>query len=576
MDSLAGRVTRLRERAQQDRLRQVGEQLSPGVCFPVPRSQSVGSNCITDLSTEFVIEAVLSEVLTMAMSMSEASQPQTKLRLCHQCHTPLNADEHSGMPSGLGKCSLEHWHGCKGDIEGGKGKHGKDWAGCPTTQNSETEDETEEEGDLDNTLDEGLKVAAKLPPTVEQAAAILEEGLNGDFQLQQSLSQQLHSNRKDTEDFDDSSSSEDEELHLQQLEFEKLQKLVELQALANKDLEKVRKKEAKKLRDAQEKETLAQKMKLLKEKQASLLLESQASSSSSAPKSTRTKGKILKDKVAEYEAKKARKAAAKLAEQQKKIGDDLQMSGIRSLPDVRLEVEEYMTRLKAAAPTLASDPTATGYTSNTFQPEGVLVRGHSVDKSQALSTPKQKYVYVAELGQAIPIVDSVNDIPTARKTKARPTPVTTADESECSSDDDCPFEPEPGMRLAWKKHNDGRKYFKVVPAHDESPEMVISYQLDRSSGNYERVLVDPHGKETSKAIKSGRSTTKVSGNAKASPSPVFKDFRVSSSRAARVPVRKQELQASFVTGDTDKQGKETRLPSLGSMLGIVLLAGQAR
>ena len=43
---------------------------------------------------------------------------------------------------------------------------------------------------------------------------------------------------------------------------------------------------------------------------------------------------------------------------------------------------------------------------------------------------------------------------------------------------------------------------------------------------------------------------------------MYKDFRAGSSKAARVPIRKQERQASFVSGEADKQGKEPRLPSL--------------
>ena len=65
-----------------------------------------------------------------------------------------------------------------------------------------------------------------------------------------------------------------------------------------------------------------------------MLVELQASAASSVPRSIGTEDKILKDKVAEYAAKKSRKAAAKLDEQQKDTTEGLRMTGIRSLPDV--------------------------------------------------------------------------------------------------------------------------------------------------------------------------------------------------------------------------------------------------
>ena len=35
-----------------------------------------------------------------------------KTRRCHQCHTPLDEQVHVGVKSGVGVCSLPHWHLC--------------------------------------------------------------------------------------------------------------------------------------------------------------------------------------------------------------------------------------------------------------------------------------------------------------------------------------------------------------------------------------------------------------------------------------------------------------------------------
>ena len=357
---MAQRVTKLRERAQEQRLIQVGGQLSSEVCCLIPRSLSVGGLPTSDLKLDFVIEAIIGDLITMVVG---GSQGET-LRLCHQCHTPLSDIAHSGIPSGVGRCNLEHWQGCKGGIKGGKGKNGKDWASCSPIEGSQPSDSESDQESLDSTLD-GHDKLEELPPTVEQAAAL----------LQNSLEKQFLPAKDAFGGIDDDLSSEDEDLLQQKQEFERLERLVQNQAAANKDRELIKKREVKKLKVSREKQILAEKMKLLREKQAALILESQALENSSLQESVRTKDKILKDKVAEYEARKARQTAAKASEIQKDMNDGLLMAGIRALPDVRKEVEDYMTRLKSATPTLSSDPTATGFTSTTFQPEGVLDRG---------------------------------------------------------------------------------------------------------------------------------------------------------------------------------------------------------
>jgi hypothetical protein len=245
---------------------------------------------------------------------------------------------------------------------------------------------------------------------------------------------------------------------------------------------------------AKEKEKLAREMQVLRDKQAAL------SAQSATVTDTGTNPKVLKDKVAEMEAKKARKTAEKLAKQQSKQDFGLTMGGIRSLPDVRKEVEEYITQLRAVVPPLSSDPTAGGFNPNTFQP-GTVHRNLELVAENRTPISKSRYVYVAELGQAIPMVDSLNDLPSAAAKRVEspakiPKTISLSDsDSECSEDEFCPFQPEPGMRFAWKRHSDGRKFFKTVPVQAKTPDMVVTYQLDMATGNYEQVMVPRQHKE---------------------------------------------------------------------------------
>ena len=92
--------------------------------------------------------------------------------------------------------------------------------------------------------------------------------------------------------------------------------------------------------------------------------------------------------MAEHEAKKNLKAAARKADQKLKEGNGVTMGGIRAIPDVRREVEGYITQLESIIPTLSSDPTAGDFTPTTFNPESVH-GGHDTDR-----TNPTKYVYV--------------------------------------------------------------------------------------------------------------------------------------------------------------------------------------
>ena len=188
---------------------------------------------------------------------------------------------------------------------------------------------------------------------------------------------------------------------------------------------------------------------------------------------------------------------------------------------------------------------------------------------------KHNFVYVAELGQIIPMVTRLSDLPTATGRSggaARPVPViddSSESDSECSADEDCPLEPEPGTRFAWKKHNDGHKFFKAVPAHDPVPEMTVAYQLDKTTGNYEQVFIPKQQKalRSSKTMSGGvKVASKLSSSdrraATVASHEVYKDHRAAPTRGGLGTVRREERQPSFVSSDHDKQGKETKLPAL--------------
>ena len=565
LKELSVRVTRLTRRAQEERLRQVREKVLLDLYIPGQnnKSRSIGDLRFPDPSPVIIAEQLLDEILITTIN-SMSNSKSDKVRVCHQCHAPLSDEVHIGVPSGVGRCPLEHWLGCKGDITSGMDKNSKVWSACPTMVSSDSETGSELELEVSPTE----KVPGKLPCSVEMAAAGLEKALGS------TVEDELQPSPLYRPDDVTTDSSEDDELISQREELKQLQREIDQQAVANKAAEKTARREERRRKLAQEKVELARQTKILREQQVSLSAQSSRVSAqlpnllgtaagTSVPTSTGTRAKDLKDKVAEHEAKKARKAASKLAQQQQNQGGGMTMGGIRALPDVRQEVEEYIMRLKAIVPTLASDPTAVGFTSSTFQPEGV----HSGSRAQTSENTKskKKYIYVAELGQVIPIVDSLNDLPAvaAGTTRtSRPIPDiqdSPESDSECSEDEDCQVEPESGMRFAWKRHSNGNKFFKPVPIHGHSSEMKVTYQLDETTGNYEKIMVPKQ------QLGMKKPSTKVNVKTVATTAtPQYKDHRVASSKGSRagVPIRKEERQSSFVSSDPDKQGKESRLPSL--------------
>ena len=301
--------------------------------------------------------------------------------------------------------------------------------GAVTETDSDSDSEVDEVSSEETVAPVDKLEGVHLPRTLDEAASLLgvrpqSAELSPLAQLQQK------------QGFDDSDSSEDEELEQHREEIKRLQQDYEAQVLASQVAAKAARSADWKHRREQEKCELAHQKQVLAERQASLL-----ASSGTAP-STEVR-KDLKEKVAEHKAKTARKAASKKSKQQP-IPGDITMGGIRALPGVRGEVDQYIRKLKSAAPTLASDPTAVGFMATpAFQPDKAYVRGTSDSNSP---TNKHNLVYVAELGQVIPMVSKLSDLPgnTDKSVGAsRPVPVIddpSDSESECSADENCHLE----------------------------------------------------------------------------------------------------------------------------------------
>ena len=536
VNSLSGQVSQLASKAHNARVQQVGESVHLQVLGHKLRSQSFGD--LPYCAKIACVEELLDEILTMVVvekSPQDSSQvkERAKIRVCHQCHAPVDQPVHVGVACGVGRCSLPHWQGCDGDIAGGKDGKGKIWAACLESVTTE-ESGSESENEKDKIESTNLQ---KLPTSIEEAAAKLGADIVN----------------LDTSD----SSSDDEDLRTKKEELDRLKREVDQQSMLA--VARAARAEEKEKKRSRKKAELDRQMKMLRDKQASLSTSLGSGTGSGGPSATGTVPRDLKNKVAEHEAKKNQKAAARKADQKLKEGNGVTMGGIRAIPDVRREVEGYITQLKSIIPTLSSDPTAGGFTPTTFNPESVH-DGHDTAR-----TNPTKYVYVAELGRAIPMVESLGDLPlhaTKTRKSSRPVPILpepSDTESECSADEFCSLEPEPGMRFVWKKHEDGRKFFKPVPRVSESPDMIITYQLDKTTGNYEQQLVPKQNPQ--KKVKSAKSAIKTPVGQTPS-NHLYKDHRITHSIGQKVPVRKEERQPTFVSGDPERQGKESRVPTL--------------
>ena len=574
------------------------------------RSRSLLDLRSLDLQPVVWAEQMVTEMVDKAME----EQVKKKVRTCHQCHAPISDPVHSGVPYGVGTCPLDHWEGCHGGIKGGLDAKNKDWAPCSNVEDSSSgsDDSTLSQNSLhqgdDDDSDEITMKTANLDMADLPVLKLKETPeLSGEKQ---------HHPSTDCSDLESEEEAAMEELRLQREEVQKLQSVVEKENLAAAEAAKVEaskhhaaKLERKTKRQqhiALEKAELEKQARLLREQRADLsaagaaALPPQLRSSSSqaggphvplaAPPHSAGLGarnKDLSKQVAEHEARQQRRAAKKLVqrqEQQQHLAG-LSMEGIRSVPDLRLEVEDYIHRLQDLAPTLASDATATGITTKTVQPAGFAKKG----SSSASATPNTlKYVYVSELGKVVPVVDKLLDM-SAGSVKVGKTrgAVKTAgltnhhdvieigsdSDGECSPDEDCLMEPEGGFRFSWRKHPDGNKYFIPMEIKECLPVMEKTYVLDKATGRYESRLVPisgSHGVSSKNGSRSGRITTTVSKPANLSVQLQYKDHRVRSGSAVSrgrtqvsIPAaHTDERLPSYVHADSEKQGKGLQIPEL--------------
>ena len=541
---------------------------------------------------------------------------------CHQCHTPLEEAVHAGVKCGVGVCPLPHWKDCDGNIPEDEEAKAKVWAPCP-----ESESEDDDSGDIklsDDSLDdddsEVIIKDGKL--TVESAAAAMEDaiqnqnfnpnlisesGLLGAGSDVFSVQSGSADGRKQTlPSRSDSSSSSDGELNARQQELTKLKMelLRQQQAKAAADLsERADRKEQKKLVREKKAAELERQAQLLKEqlkqtkpvtKKISKLTKSPATigfkeTRVSASKSSGVQGAVtskkgltaaqnrdlpsedsvaggeqsLEEQVAVHEARRQRKTAEKLVQKQKQQAAGLTIAGIRKMPDVQEQALEMMARLQEIIPTLAKAPSAAAVSGVNIQPPGVFnTRKNDVlDLDCELTGNEQRFVYVASLGRTIPVVDTPDDIP--RITTSKPQVPVDSSDDECSEDEECPFSAETGKRFAWRRNQDGSKYFELVDIQvPVSRDLVKTYVLNKSTSRYEcKYLPASLLGEKEKRAKADSSRDK-----KTPYSPLYKDHRVTTSSTGgfRNQPRVLERQATYVSSElqADKQGKESRVPEL--------------
>ena len=431
-------------------------------------------------------------------------------------------------------------------MEGAKNRN---WAACPDmldSSSSGSDDSTLSQNSLNDDPDEisFKKADPKNPIEVDVVVATHDkvEGATGEDSVEEIETSFLESDEEAMQ----------EELRIKREEIQKLQDAVEQKN--REDAEKVKKerRDRRQLRFEQDKAELERQEKVLRAQVVGL---------GGVQQDPGVRKNDLEKKVAEHEAKQQRKAAAKLAkrmeEQQRAAG--LSLPGIRKDPKVREKVDKYINKLKEVAPTLSSDKTAGSRTDMIPQPA-------------ASQSPESGYVYVAELGQVVPVVGKVLDLPMSRVLETAGVDhddKVSSDEAVCSSDEECDIEPGEGFRLVWRRHPDGNKYFEIVE-DDFLPDVEKTYVLDQATGRYEcklrPVRKDGRSAVAARPRRTSRSTSAVS---RLSSNQVhYRDHRVRSgstrSRAQRTSTApaKDDRMPSFVQTDSEKQGKVSQIPEL--------------
>ena len=492
-----------------------------------------------------------------------------KSRRCHQCHTPLAEQVHVGVKTGVGVCPLPHWEGCERDIPKGDEAKGKIWAPCPeeSLSSEDTDDDKKSVDDSDPDYDPEVEITGKgkLFSSVAEAAAALD---NSTKVKPLPLSTALPVNAEELTRKDSiSSSSDDGEFRAKQQQIEKLEKQIREQKgkEAAADLAKIERKNQRRLKRQREIAALEEKEKLLQKQIQNSKVVNPPKSSPTVPDLSTHDQKRLNDQVAEHEARRQRRAAEKKAKQ-KEHSVDLTIDEIRKLPEVQRQALDLMSKLQNMIPSLAADPNAgSGNVTSSVQ------AGSALPQHGVVQQPEPRYVYVASLGRAVPVVDTPADITDMQGYGGgdRHSSLDTDSEEECSADEDCPLSPEPGQRFSWRKYSDGSKYFVPIQVKKSTASLMVwTYVLDAKTGRYEKCQVPAQSTTDRQAVKKSQhvQSKKV---AHGCSSPKFVDHRVQLGMAGRAgsrqsQLRREERQPTYVCPDvqSEKQGKELRIPEL--------------
>ena len=484
------------------------------------------------------------------------------MRICHHCHTPQSEPVHVGVPTGVGQCTLPHWEHCSLDQAPGYDKHKKLWTGC-----TEALDDTKDEEDLvtdsnDDEIGDGsendVTVKHSLPKNITEAAELLDKGTVESRGVREAAGLLGSLAGLQVGDDDSDEDTDDEEDRLAREELEKLKNRVEEQqkqidadrALAVKIAKKAKKKEERQKIEQERAELLAREKTQLQER--ALLSTRTKKKPQSISSTDHSKMSLLKSSSQDHAARQQKEASerAKLVK-----SHQLNIEGIRKLPGMPKQVDEYLQSIQSRVPSLSQDPSAADSSGVRFQPKGVFDTsiGNTNKGGLAVDTG---YVYVAELGKLVPIVSSVSSgtVPTEPAN-----PVPQLSDSEVSADEECPVSPSPGHRLAWKRDGNGDKYCEEVQLRDASPEIVTTW-VKRSDGRIykEQVSHSSSGRsarDTSSGTRAPLTTTPINVH-----EPVQGSHR-QSTRQVRAPPRREDRQPTFIAAE-ERAGKETSVPSL--------------
>ena len=535
LTQLSGQVDRLTSRTREERIKQVRSSVGLGCTVSQVRSRS-----LVDIRHLVAMGDTGGDIDTGVETQ------QVKTRTCHQCHCPLNEPYHAGTLAGVDHCTLAHWDGCLGGRTGA----GRDssWKACPVQVQEKTEE--------------------SFPTSVQAAAAMMEKS-------RLEMLEPVDKNSHGLSDSDSSDDDDDEELRIRQEELEQLKRdMVKF----GKDKRKAEKREQRRLMlEKVEKE----RMELLSQARAMRDRHSVPSASAlSAPLSSATTPVQQTQKLSANRASKALKEkAAEHAARQRQLGADraatagvtgLTMPGIRSLPGMTPEVEEYLNTLQGVVPSLAKPPSVPIAPGLSFQPPGVLGHQHTQAQGQEYDDDVDPgYVFVAKLGKLVKVVPpspprlgSAGHGNKSVMLHSPQVPDSGDDDDETSEDEDCPLRPETGYRFIWKRDSKGRKYFVSELVRQKLVESSPRYVFDQATGRTYREEVGNCQVRNKAHVKERKSLTR------STPKMTFVDHRQvagaqgTASSSTSFQPSTDERMPTFLASENERQGRENKVPEL--------------